>query len=280
MINIEKLLEIAKNPEPFEEGTQEIWLDPDRADLVLKGHFDENIPGGSRDSSFIDETIDFINNLAPVEKYKKVIDLGCGPGLYSQRLAMRGYDVVGVDFNQNSIDYAIREAQEKNLSIDYRNEDITNIDLENDFDLALLIYQIYGVFNPTKRKKILSNIHRGLKPGGLVLLDVLSDTSYEKFEPKIVWVLSNEGSIFSDKSHLTLYAALKYPDKVTVERSILVFDDGELVNYNYWNQNFTIEDLEKEADEAGFTLEKVYADVNGGEYVNNSESFAAVLKKK
>nr|WP_240927531.1 class I SAM-dependent methyltransferase [Paenibacillus thiaminolyticus] len=246
----------------------------------MKGHFDENIPGGSRDSSFIDETIDFINNLAPVEKYKKVIDLGCGPGLYSQRLAMRGYDVVGVDFNQNSIDYAIREAQEKNLSIDYRNEDITNIDLENDFDLALLIYQIYGVFNPTKRKKILSNIHRGLKPGGLVLLDVLSDTSYEKFEPKIVWVLSNEGSIFSDKSHLTLYAALKYPDKVTVERSILVFDDGELVNYNYWNQNFTIEDLEKEADEAGFTLEKVYADVNGGEYVNNSESFAAVLKKK
>lgn len=101
------------------------------------------------------------------------------------------------------------------------------------------------MFNPTKRKKILSNIHRGLKPGGLVLLDVLSDTSYEKFEPKIVWVLSNEGSIFSDKSHLTLYAALKYPNKVTVERSILVFDDGELVNYNYWNQNFTIEDLEK-----------------------------------
>lgn len=219
------------------------------ADLVLKGHFDENIPGGSRNSRFIDETIDFVNNLAPVENYKKVIDLGCGPGLYSQRLAMRGYDVVGVDFNQNSIDYAIREAQEKNLSIDYRNEDITNIELENDFD-------------------------------GLVLLDVLSDTSYEKFEPKIVWTLSNEGSIFSDKRHLTLYAAPKYPNKVTVERSILVFDDGELVNYNYWNQNFSIEDLEKEVDEAGFTLEKVYADVNGGEYVNNSEFFAAVLKKK
>ncbi|MDG0876196.1 class I SAM-dependent methyltransferase [Paenibacillus thiaminolyticus] len=280
MIHIEKLLEIAKNPEPFEEGTQEIWLDPDRADLVLKAHFDENIPGGSRESSFIDETIDFINNLAPVEKYKKVIDLGCGPGLYSQRLAMRGYDVVGVDFNQNSIDYAIREAQENNLSIDYRNEDITNIELENDFDLALLIYQIYGMFNPNNRKKILSNIHRGLKPGGLVLLDVLSENSYEKFEPNIVWMLSNEGSLLSDKTHLTLYAALKYPNKVTLARNILVFDDGKLVNYNYWNQNFSIEDLEKEADEAGFTLEKVYADVNGGEYVNNSESFAAVLKKK
>lgn len=74
---MEKLLEIAKNPEPFEEGTQEIWLDPDLADFVLKAHFDENIPGGSRESRFIDETIDFINKIAPVEKYKKVIDLGC-----------------------------------------------------------------------------------------------------------------------------------------------------------------------------------------------------------
>ncbi|BFH68392.1 SAM-dependent methyltransferase [Paenibacillus dendritiformis] len=280
MIHIEKLLGIAKHPEPFEEGTQEIWLDPDRSDLVLKSHFDEDIPGGSRESSFIDETIDFISNLAPVEKYKKVIDLGCGPGLYSQRLAMRGYDVVGVDFNKNSIEYATSEAKEKNLSIDYRNEDITNIELEPDFDLALLIYQIYGVFNPANRKKILSNIHRGLKPGGLVLLDVLSETSYEKFEPNFMWMLSDEGSLLSDKSHLILYAALKYPNKVTLARNILVFDDGKLVNYNYWNQNFSIEDLEKEVDEAGFTLEKVYADVNGGEYVNNSESFAAVLKKK
>lgn len=109
---------------------------------------------------------------------------------------------------------------------------------------------------------------------------MLSENSYEKFEPNIVWMLSNEGSLLSDKTHLTLYAALKYPNKVTLARNILVFDDGKLVNYNYWNQNFSIEDLEKEADEAGFTLEKVYADVNGGEYVNNSESFAAVLKKK
>ncbi|MHC8520665.1 hypothetical protein ACPJHQ_04495 [Rossellomorea sp. H39__3] len=39
-----RLLEAVRNPEPFEEGTQ-IWLDPDRAELVLKTHLDENIPG-------------------------------------------------------------------------------------------------------------------------------------------------------------------------------------------------------------------------------------------
>lgn len=277
---MEKLLEIAKYPEPFEEGTQAIWLDPDRADLVLKSHLDENLPGGSRENSFIDETVDFINKIAPVENYRKVIDLGCGPGLYSQKLAMKGYAVVGVDFNKISIDYAIREAKKMDLSIDYRNEDIIDIELENEFDLALLIYQIYSVFSPANRKKILSNIHRALKPGGLVLLDVLSETSFEKFQQNLMWGLSRKNSPLSDKKHLNLYTSMKYPNKVTLEKTVLVFGDGELVNYNYWNQYFSIEDLEKEVNDAGFTLEKVYVNVNGGAYVSDSDFFAAVLKKK
>ncbi|MEC3660669.1 class I SAM-dependent methyltransferase [Bacillus velezensis] len=280
MTTIKKLLELAKNPEPFEEGTQEVWLDPDRAELVLKSHFDENIPGGSKGSSFVDETVDFITKIAPVECNNKIIDLGCGPGLYSQNLALKGYNVTGVDYNKKSIDYAISEADKMNLQIDYKIEDITNLEIESEFDVALLIYQIYGVFSPTNRRKILNNINRGLKPGGLVLLDVLSEKSYEKFEENLMWFLSKKDSLISDKEHLTLYAAIKYPDNVTLAKNVLVFDDEKLVNYNYWNQHFSIENLEKEVNEAGFNLEKVYADVNGEEYKNNGEFFAAVLKKK
>ncbi|MEC3849405.1 class I SAM-dependent methyltransferase [Bacillus velezensis] len=280
MTTIKKLLELAKNPEPFEEGTQEVWLDPDRAELVLNSHFDENIPGGSKGSSFVDETVDFITKIAPVECNNKIIDLGCGPGLYSQNLALKGYNVTGVDYNKKSIDYAISEADKMNLQIDYKIEDITNLEIESEFDVALLIYQIYGVFSPTNRRKILNNIYRGLKPGGLVLLDVLSEKSYEKFEENLMWFLSKKDSLISDKEHLTLYAAIKYPDNVTLAKNVLVFDDGKLVNYNYWNQHFSIENLEKEVNEAGFNLEKVYADVNGEEYKNNGEFFAAVLKKK
>ncbi|ASS62439.1 MULTISPECIES: class I SAM-dependent methyltransferase [Bacillus] len=280
MTTIKKLLGLAKNPEPFEEGTQEVWLDPDRAELVLKSHFDENIPGGSKGSSFVDETVDFITKIAPVECNNKIIDLGCGPGLYSQNLALKGYNVTGVDYNKKSIDYAISEADKMNLQIDYKIEDITNLEIESEFDVALLIYQIYGVFSPTNRRKILNNIYRGLKPGGLVLLDVLSEKSYEKFEENLMWFLSKKDSLISDKEHLTLYAAIKYPDNVTLAKNVLVFDDGKLVNYNYWNQHFSIENLEKEVNEAGFNLEKVYADVNGEEYKNNGEFFAAVLKKK
>lgn len=277
---MEKLLAIARHPEPFEPGTQEVWLDDDRADLVLQAHFDETIPGGSRESTFIDETVDFIHQLAPVAKFKKVIDLGCGPGLYSQRLAMKGYDVVGVDFNKKSIEYAINESVTHHLSIEYRIEDITKIEMDNEFDLALLIYQIYCVFSPADRKKILHNIYRALKPGGLVLFDVLSETNYDNFEENLIWSPSPKDSLMSDKEHLVLYASIKYPNHVSLTKNVLVFGNGDIVNYNYWNQHFSIDSLEKEVNEAGFTLEKVYADVNGGEYIADSDSFAVVLKKK
>lgn len=277
---MEKLLEMAKIPEPFEEGSVQIWLDSSRVDQVLKAHFDENIPGGSKNSEFINETIDFIHTIAPLEQYKKVVDLGCGPGLYAQKLAMKGYEVVGVDFNKKSIEYAMQEATKEGLPIEYRNEDMTGIELENDFDVALLIYEIYSVFSPENRKKILNNIHRGLKAGGLILLDVLSEHSYEKFETNFMWGLTRKDNPFSGKKHLSLFASVKYPEKITLSKNVMIFDDGEIVNYHYWNQHFTIDSLEKEVNDAGFTLEKVYADVNGTEYQSDLDSFAVILKKK
>nr|WGD58216.1 hypothetical protein P5626_01720 [Bacillus subtilis]WGD64986.1 hypothetical protein P5652_21610 [Bacillus subtilis]WGD73282.1 hypothetical protein P5668_18845 [Bacillus subtilis]WGD79182.1 hypothetical protein P5643_03840 [Bacillus subtilis]WGD83765.1 hypothetical protein P5664_21065 [Bacillus subtilis] len=109
---------------------------------------------------------------------------------------------------------------------------------------------------------------------------MLSDTSYEKFQQNLMWSLSRKDNPLSDRKYLTLYASIKYPNKVTLAKNVLVFGDGEIVNYNYWNQYFSIESLEKEVNDAGFTLEKVYADVNGGDYINNSEFFAVLLKKK
>lgn len=111
-------------------------------------------------------------------------------------------------------------------------------------------------------------------------MDVLSDKSYDNFEQNLLWGLSRKDSLFSDEKHLTLYAALKYPEKVTLSRNIIVFDNGDLVNYNYWNQNFSMDDLEKEVMEAGFKMEAVFGDVNGESYTEGSECFAVLLRKE
>ncbi|AIC93063.1 class I SAM-dependent methyltransferase [Shouchella lehensis] len=276
---MDKLLEVVKSPEVFAEGSQDIWLDPDRADFVLQSHLDETMDGASKDAHFIQQSIDLISEIAPLTNYQSILDLGCGPGLYSEKLAEKGYSVTGIDFAENSIEYARKEAEKKNLSIDYHCGDFLTINYEEEFDLTLLIYQIFGILNPDERKKVLSNMYRALKPGGFVLLDVLSDKSFADFEESREWSLSSKNSMLSRKKHLGLISTEKYPNNVSLQKTVLVFEDGEIVNYHYWNQYFSVEDLRQEVEEAGFTLEQVYADVNGETYKADGEFIAAVLRK-
>lgn len=276
---MKELIKLTELPQAFEKGTSDIWVDPDREEFILESHLDERIDGASKDEKFIEDTIQFIENLAPVGRYKAVIDLGCGPGLYSEKLAIKGYNVIGVDYAENSINYAISEAKKKNLQIEYRCDDFLNIEMSNDFDVALLIYQIYGLLKPEERKKLLENIYQGLKPGGLVLLDVLSDIGYDDFEDLQVWSRSRSDSPISQEKHLGLISQVKYPKKVTLQKSILIFPNGKLVNYNYWNQYFNITDLKKEANDVGLVLEDIYSDVNGEPYNEESEFIAVTLRK-
>ncbi|HDF5210601.1 class I SAM-dependent methyltransferase [Mammaliicoccus sciuri] len=273
------LLKLAQNPQPFEQGTTDIWLDPERADLVLKTHLDENIPGGSKSEKFINQTVKHINTIMPPETHPYLLDLACGPGLYSQKLASLGYQVTGIDYNENSLDYAIKQAEKDDLEINYVKDDIINMKVTQEYDICLLLYHVYGSFCLDDRLSIIRNIHKSLKKGGYILLDVLSETAYEEYENSQIWYLSSKDNIFSEKKHITLASTLKYPDKVSLARNLIIFEDNKSITYNYWNQHFNIEDLENEVCNEGFTIEKIYGDFNGIKYEENGDQFAVLLKK-
>lgn len=276
---MDNLLQLAKNPNPFEKGSTDIWLDPERAELVLKTHLDKNIPGGSKSNEFIDETINHINLVMPPKEFPKLLDLACGPGLYAEKLSILGYSVTGVDYNKNALDYAKDRANELGININYVQQDITDLTFKQEYDLCLLIYQVYGSFNENDRMKILTNIHSSLKTGGYVLLDVLSENSYKNYEVSQNWLLSRKNNLFSEKKHLTLASSLKYPNMITLAKNLIVFEDGETLTYNYWSKHFTIKELDKEVKKIGFTIEKIYNDVNGNKYDEKDDQFAVLLKK-
>lgn len=274
-----KLLKMAQNPQPFEKGSTDIWLDPERSELVLKTYFDEKIPGGSKNERFINQTVNHITTIAPKENYPYILDLACGPGLYSYKLARLGYRVTGIDYNKNALNYARNKAEKANLEINYVEDNITNMKVVQGYDICLLLYHVYGSFSFDDRISILRNIHNSLNKGGYVLLDVLSNKSYEEYENSQIWYLSNKSNIFSDKKHITLASTLKYPNKVSLARNLIVFEDNQSITYNYWNQHFNLEDLEEEVKNEGFSVEKLYGDFNGVEYTENGDQFAVLLKK-
>ncbi|MBD7938285.1 class I SAM-dependent methyltransferase [Cytobacillus sp. Sa5YUA1] len=265
-------------PSRFEQADNAFWQNPYIAKQLLKAHLNSDNEGASRSFSFIDKSIDFIQQIAPQKSYQKVLDLGCGPGLYCERLAKKNYTVTGIDFSENSIRYAQEQAKKLNFDIDYRYENYMELNDSNNYDLALLIYCDYGALAPVDRSKLLFNIWNSLKNGGQLLLDVFSQNKFDQFKEEQYWSLNENGGFWSKDSYVAIGRNLKYPDRVTLEQTTVVTKD-KMETYNIWHQYFTKELLIKEVTAVGFTVKEIYDDVSGQTGNGGSETIALLLEK-
>jgi len=137
-LDLDLLQGLTRRPKPLEKGTAILWDDAHISKNMLKAHLDPESDAASRKYSIIDSTSNWIaNNL--LNNKSDILDLGCGPGLYAKRLAALGHRVVGIDFSKRSIDYAINDAKENSLSIQYLYQNYLDINYENEFDLIILI---------------------------------------------------------------------------------------------------------------------------------------------
>ena len=164
----EELTGIFEKPKAFEHANStEFWNDPYISTQLLKAHLDPNIDPASRNKNFMDRSIRWIVQKFNIEESSKILDLGCGPGLYTHELAKAGAQVTGIDVSTNSIEYASRRAKEENLDIKYINANYVTCDFKRKYDLITLIYDDYCVLSPNDRKILLGKIHSALEEDGL-----------------------------------------------------------------------------------------------------------------
>lgn len=85
-------------------GTYRIpWDDPDFSRRMLAEHLSQDHDLASRRSEWIDKQVAWIHEHLLGATPSRILDLGCGPGFYSHRLATLGHDCRGIDFGPASI---------------------------------------------------------------------------------------------------------------------------------------------------------------------------------
>ena len=178
-----ELEKINARPEPFQFYTaKDLWADKHTSQQMLAFHLDEGVEVSSRNAEFITRSVDWIATEFDIGRGNKIVDIGCGPGLYAAPLAKRGAIVTGIDFSKRSIMYAKKVADRNKLNINYVNQNYLEFETEDRFDLLLMIMCDYCALSPTQRKGLLRKFHKILKPSGSVLLDVYSLSAFEQKE--------------------------------------------------------------------------------------------------
>jgi 2-polyprenyl-3-methyl-5-hydroxy-6-metoxy-1,4-benzoquinol methylase len=111
-------------------------------------------------------------SMLPKRQYRHVLDIGCGRGAFTRRLAAYGDEVLGIDISLEAVQQA------RTLSTDFKNLEFAQadvLDFQNDgrqFDLIVVADILYYLSPLTDftLKSLAKKITSLLAPGGLLLL--------------------------------------------------------------------------------------------------------------
>lgn len=278
-MDIEKIKRLQEKPALFSPGDAQFWVDPYISRQLLKVHLDPSTDAASRSPETIHKTVDWINATLGLKIQDNILDLGCGPGLYAVPLAQQGLKVTGVDFSQNSIDYAIQKAREDGLQITYRCEDYLQLKDEARYDAVLLIFGDFCVLSPANRTKLLVNIRRALKSGGHLVLDVTTPQLRQRVGASEHWYADQAG-FWREGHHLVLERGFSYDDDIHLDQYVIIDEGGEICVYHHWFQDYTPERIREELGANRFQVEGFWGDLMGTSYHAQSEWIGVVARRK
>lgn len=199
----------------------------------------------------------FIDNLLQalaLPEGARLLDLACGKGRHARYLAERGFDVTGLDISAASIGFA-RHFEHDHLS--FYQHDMRMPFRINYFDGILNIFTSFGYFDSDKDHLItLQNVAKGLKPGGLFLLDFFNSA----------WVRQHLIRLESKTLDGIVFHLRKSIRKGRVYKQVDFVTGGRRFQFRERVRLFSLEDFKQLFAASGFQLRRVYGGYDLSEY--------------
>lgn len=108
-------------------------------------------------------------NLLKKQKKKRILDVGCGPGLNSIYLSRKGFDVTGLDFSSGMIREARKNAKKSGLKIKFIHADMNNYKYKKKFGAVLAAASLHNM-KLKNLKKSLETLVNILDSGGVLAI--------------------------------------------------------------------------------------------------------------
>jgi ubiquinone/menaquinone biosynthesis C-methylase UbiE len=176
------------------------WDDPDFSRRMLVEHLAQSHDLASRRVEWIDKQAAWIHDHLLDGKPASILDLGCGPGFYSHRLAMLGHRCCGIDFGPASIKYAEQHHPDESRC-EFVLGDIRQVAFKGPYDLAMILYGELNVFSPTEASAILRKAQASLTSKGRLVIEIQTPEAVERTGRSEPSEQQSESGLFSDSPH-------------------------------------------------------------------------------
>lgn len=210
------------------------WDDPDFSRRMLAEHLDQSHDMASRRQQVIDLHVAWIHGAVLNGARSRILDLGCGPGFYTRRLAALGHTCIGLDIGPASIAYA----REQDPGGEYVLGDIRTLDYGDGFDLVMLVFGELNAFAPDEAAQIVEKAHAALRPGGQLLLEVHPSAIVEREGRAPASWFTAERGLFSDDPYLCLTESA-FDAGRSVTRFYVFAGDAPMQTYTTMLQSYT-----------------------------------------
>ncbi|MGG4504566.1 class I SAM-dependent methyltransferase [Heyndrickxia sporothermodurans] len=211
---------------------------------------------------------------------KKVMDLACGTGELSIRLAKLGYQVTGVDLSEDMLMVTSQKANKESVQLSLFQQNMSQLE-------GLGLYDVITVFcdslnyltSPHEVQESFKRIHDHLQVNGLFFFDIHSIYKMEH-------IFSNQTFTEIEDEVSYIWNCFEGENPYSVEHELTFFVlDEKTDQYSRFDElhkqrTYTEDDYHLWLNEAGFDVLEVSADFANEKPKEDSERIFFVCRKK
>jgi SAM-dependent methyltransferase len=182
---------------------------------------------------------------------RTVLDLACGTGSLTAQLALRGYEMIGVDQSAEMLAVAAQKCRDlPGEAPIFLNQPMEKLDLYGTVDACVCcLDSVNYVTRPAVLRRAFSRVHLFLTPGGLFLFDVKPPQVLEGADGEMYLDETEETYCVWRADYAPRRRVLTYGMDLFRRRPDGAWERGEEVHEEY---AYTLEELEDSLGQAGF----------------------------
>lgn len=266
------ILAAERPPRPWRDGSQLPWSDPAFSRRMLDVHLDPGTHMATRAPEVVRAHVDWLlgqlGARAATPAPWRILDVGCGPGLYLHELAVRGHGGCGFDFAPEPLRWARAHAETNGMDIAFLEADLTTLPEDfaarsgAPFDAVTFWFGEFHAFRREQALGFLPRLGALLRPGGLFVLEYQPWDLFVR-EDAATWSAVEE-SPFCSRPHLWL-EEFAWDEEARAEIHVhwIVEAGGEVGRYAQCNQAWSDDELGAALRDAGLVEPEFHPPITG-----------------